>query len=667
MKNFKRNLKFSLITVAFATLIIIAFCKVFSMSSVSDKDFRTYKNGVEFFQKKDYENAYFNFSNVSRNSKLYEIALLREANCADELKDIETAVKKYHLFIERFPDSMFAPKAYYSLGQNYYRKNEHRKAEKIFNTLKKNSRDEEYAIAANYYLGLINKKKNPQKAKTFFVAYMKGAPKGRFSLNCINEIIALDTDLSTYENKIIGQTYFLNSYYKNALPYLNKADMRTNWHYLFKIYQHGGDTQKANEIFENGYKNYSAGIDEKELLETLEYYALTRGTDEKTGWYKLLELAKQNHSKGEDFIMYRLSKLVEAPLKEFFYKEIVKKCPEGNFASDALSNLFWLEFQNRNYIEAASVGRIHIKNYPDTIAAPRIHFWMGRIAEIQGRKNEAKGFYHRILEKYPDNYYAYRANKKLSLISGSSPWKTRSYRHLPSHTGNIPFPLNHTTLSDENIALINLILKLDDYELLNEVEKENKFVQSWLNYKEGRYSHSAILARDALAQMPQKPEFSDSVYKLAYQLHYQDAINKYAEKFNLDSYLVTALIREESYFNPSAKSSVGALGLMQIMPSTASYIASKENVPYYDTEALLTPEPNLNLGCAYLRYTKNQLNDNDLLAVASYNGGPNAVKNWTNKLNYNNLDEFIENIPYDETRNYVKKVYRTYWVYLNMY
>ncbi len=667
MKNFKRNLKFFLITAAFATLIIIAFCKVFSMTSVSDKDFKTYKTGVEFFQKKDYENAYYNFTNISHNSKLYEIALLREANCADELKDVETAVKKYHLFIERFPDSMFAAKAYYALGQNYYRQNELRKAEKIFTSLKKNPIDKEYAIAANYYLGLINKEKHPDRAKSFFITYLKESPNGRFALNCINEITALKTELTGYENQIIGQAYFHNSYYTNALPYLNRAEMRAVWHYLFRIYQNAGQKEKAQEIFSNGYKNYSGAIDEKELYKTIESFAKTSDKTEKTGWYKALEIAKENHSKGEDFIMYRLSKLVDEPLREFFYKEIFRKYPDGNFASDALSNLFWIEYTNRNYIEAANIGRMHIKDYPNTIAAPRINFWMGRISEIQGRKNEAKGFYQRILEKYPDDYYAYRANKKLSILSGNSPWKTRSYRHLPAHAPDIPFPLNHTTMSDDNIALVNLILKLDDYELLNEVEKDNKFVQSWLQYKEGNYATAAILARDALAETEEKPDFSDSVYRLAYQLHYPDLINKYSEKFDLDSYLVTALIREESYFNPSAISSAGARGLMQIMPSTATYIAAKENVPYYNKQELLIPEDNLNLGCAYLKYAKNKLNNNDLLAVASYNGGPNAVKSWTNKSNYNNLDEFIENIPYEETKNYVKKVYRTYWIYLNMY
>ena len=103
MQDWKKILKFIFITAAFAILILIAFSNVYNMSVISDKDFITYHQGLEYLEKQDYENAYFNFSNVSKTSALYEIALLRQAHCADELKDTETAIKKYHFFIERFP------------------------------------------------------------------------------------------------------------------------------------------------------------------------------------------------------------------------------------------------------------------------------------------------------------------------------------------------------------------------------------------------------------------------------------------------------------------------------------------------------------------------------------------------------------------------------------
>ena len=103
------------------------------------------------------------------------------------------------------------------------------------------------------------------------------------------------------------------------------------------------------------------------------------------------------------------------------------------------------------------------------------------------------------------------------------------------------------------------------------------------------------------------------------------------------------------------------------MPATASYIAQRNGIPYRGRSSLYVPEKNIELGCAYLDYVKEKHYENDLLAVASYNGGPNAVNSWKSNLDYKSFDEFIENIPYAETRDYIKKVYRSYWVYLNIY
>lgn len=101
----------------------------------------------------------------------------------------------------------------------------------------------------------------------------------------------------------------------------------------------------------------------------------------------------------------------------------------------------------------------------------------------------------------------------------------------------IPFPAKHTSISDDSLKLITTILKLNDYKLLGEIDKENKAVQSWLNYREGKYATSALLARDVLSEYETKPPFSDSIYKLAYQLHYQDTINDYAKFYRLDRIL----------------------------------------------------------------------------------------------------------------------------------
>ncbi|MBR1460546.1 transglycosylase SLT domain-containing protein, partial [bacterium] len=82
---------------------------------------------------------------------------------------------------------------------------------------------------------------------------------------------------------------------------------------------------------------------------------------------------------------------------------------------------------------------------------------------------------------------------------------------------------------------------------------------------------------------------------------------------------------------------------------------------------LLNPELNIKLGNIYYGNLRNQLNNNDILAVAAYNGGIGSVQNWQKNLSYTDVDDFIEQIPYDETRNYIKKVFKSYWNYTRIY
>jgi soluble lytic murein transglycosylase len=128
--------------------------------------------------------------------------------------------------------------------------------------------------------------------------------------------------------------------------------------------------------------------------------------------------------------------------------------------------------------------------------------------------------------------------------------------------------------------------------------------------------------------------------------------------------LVTALIRQESRFMPSIESSAGAKGLMQVMPSTADWIAQKIPLSEYNLE---NPKDNIRLGTWYLDYTHQQYQDHSMLAIASYNAGPGNVERWVNRFGVTDADEFVERIPFPETRNYVEKVFENYWNYLQLY
>lgn len=708
MLDWKKKLKFAAIVSAFAVLILIVLTNIVNTTQMSEKDFKTYRQGLVYLKAKDYENAYFNFSNVSKNSAIYEIALLRQGLCADDLNDYETATKKYRMFIEKYPESMFIKKAYYALAQNYFRTKDYNKAEKTFNTIRKNFKDSEYKIASSYYLGMIYKEKAieknkeeqqkseeekglkqikdakkedikestsldhfKQKAKVYFAEYLNEVPNGRLSMNCVNEIQNLKIPLTQRDYFLIGRTYYKNGAFKAAFDNFNKSYMSSSWGYLSEIYRKQGNYKKYQEIFEHNYTLYSKNIETDDLYVFLDNYTASYPKGQKSGWYNLLLMSHNSGAQGQDYIMYRLTKFEDFSVKNELYNKIYQKFPRGKFASDALANLFWEAYTKKRYKDAFSLGMIHIRDYPNTLAAPRVLFWMGKIAEMQGNKTEAKVYYQKVLDTYPDDYYAYRASKHLSY-SYNTGWKTKSSHRLPEKDKIVKFPFKQTGISDDNLSLINAILKLNDYKLLAETEKENKAIQSWINYKEGKFSTSAHLARDAIAEAEKRPslknpDFSDSIYRLAYPLHFQETINNFSKEYRLDPYLVTALIREESYFNPNAGSSAGAMGLMQLMPATASYIANRNNINYRGKSTLFNPQKNIELGCAYLDYAKEKLYENDMLAVASYNGGPNAVLNWKDTLNYKNFDEFIEFIPYPETKDYVKKVYRSYWVYINIY
>jgi soluble lytic murein transglycosylase len=143
--------------------------------------------------------------------------------------------------------------------------------------------------------------------------------------------------------------------------------------------------------------------------------------------------------------------------------------------------------------------------------------------------------------------------------------------------------------------------------------------------------------------------------RMYYPVKYGDLIRENAERNALDPYLVMGLILQESYYNPEARSRVGATGLMQIMPPTGKEIAQRLRIPFGD-KRLENPEVNIRLGTYYLKGLINRFGGNVYLAVASYNGGQGNVARWKRADPNRPTDEFLESIPFPETRNYVKRV-----------
>ena len=138
-------------------------------------------------------------------------------------------------------------------------------------------------------------------------------------------------------------------------------------------------------------------------------------------------------------------------------------------------------------------------------------------------------------------------------------------------------------------------------------------------------------------------------------------VSEMGEKYGVEEKLIKALIKQESGFNPNAVSSVGAKGLMQLMPATANYMVSKLSLDFPKLDELKKPRTNMYIGCNYLKYLKDKFN-NDLYVIAAYNGGEGSVSKWLKKYNAGPgaVDKYDGVPPYKETQNYVKAVLANY-------
>lgn len=152
-----------------------------------------------------------------------------------------------------------------------------------------------------------------------------------------------------------------------------------------------------------------------------------------------------------------------------------------------------------------------------------------------------------------------------------------------------------------------------------------------------------------------------------YPEKYTETIQENSQKYNIDPFFISALIKNESKFNAHAISSTGAIGLMQIMPDTGNWIARETKWEAFSPELLYQPDVNIRLGTWYLSELYHQFHGNLILTLAAYNAGRGVVETWVKENNWSNDFSDINAIPYDETRVYVNKVLLDYNYYQKLY
>ncbi len=655
MKYLKYIIAFFVIIIPSVIMILVYNDKITQDSP------KYYKQGVVFYNQGDYSSAYANFLRIKWISPLYPIALYKQAKSAQKAGDYATAVIKYDAFLQKSPTSIFSETATYNLAKCYFYLKEYGKAKEFF--LKTRSTD----IDSDYYIGLLEKKENKDKAAEYFINYMK-SNEDKYKPNDLlaaEELIALNKNLTNDDINLIGKIFYKNEKYSSALEYFSKLPISTCWDYLVLSNHYAGNKVIAKKLIESGLKEYSSKISFDNLCKIYDIYATYMADSKLKNWQQMLKYAKENNCSGVDYIMYKLASMYTGEKAYNLYNEIQQNYPQSIYAAESLWNIFWDTYNKRNYTQAIALAGKHLEMYKNVNSTPRMIFWLAKIQLKLNKTQEAHNNLLKLTSKYTDDYYGLRAefilDKKFNF------WETDIKHRIPEQKEDLAFPITLSEIDIKDLKLINTLFEMGDYEIWMDARFKNDLVESWFEQRKDKRSKSIVLARDAIKNMEIKPPYMSVAYKLAYPRYWVNELNIAGQKLSIDPFLIIALIREESYFNSEAVSSSNAIGLMQLMPATANYMLSKldENISQIDD--LKNPRTNLYIGCNYLKYLKERFNDNALYMVAAYNGGEGSVNKWSKKLDTSDYDEFIENIPFAETRNYVKKVFRSYHIYKKIY
>ncbi len=305
---------------------------------------------------------------------------------------------------------------------------------------------------------------------------------------------------------------------------------------------------------------------------------------------------------------------------------------------------------------------------------PRAIFWKGRWQQKLQQNQQAAQSFNSLLEDHPDSYYAWRAAAVLGLPVGDFLSVKDLSPEMVPHTqrGNLPAGsevINELYAIGEDQAAWDLW----QTEFVNRQDPSvaEQFTDGLLrlgvgDHLDGIYMIGSLAFRDDPKEKAQYEALSKQpeYWYALYPLPFFDDIQAASENEKLNPLLVTALIRQESRFMPGIGSVVGARGLMQVMPETADWVAPNAGIDEFE---LTDPVDNLKMGTWYLNYTHEEWNGNSMLAVASYNAGPGNVSDWVTRFKNEDVDSFVEKIPFPETRGYVEHVFENYWNYMRLY
>ncbi len=364
---------------------------------------------------------------------------------------------------------------------------------------------------------------------------------------------------------------------------------------------------------------------------------------------------------------------------EPLYRACFESFPQDKQAAGCHWKVAWAHYLRRES-DAAEMLRAHLRLFPASENASAALYFLGRLAEASHDRATARTYYDEIAREYPNQYYAMLARDRLTPVASVDPSPAAS-----EFLRTVGFPqrarVSVFDASGASQARIERAKMLVSAGLKDWAETELRY-----GAKNGDQPHLLAMELAALigdGQPAQAIRYIKSYagnylflpissapldfWRLAFPLPYRADLERFSKQNNLDPFLMAALIRQESEFDAKVTSPANARGLTQIEPTTGRELSRKLKIPKYTTAKLFQPSLNLQFGTYYLRLVTDQLGGHTEAALAAYNAGMTRAKSWLTWGNFQEPAEFVETVPFTQTRGYIQAVLRNADAYRRIY
>ncbi len=349
-----------------------------------------------------------------------------------------------------------------------------------------------------------------------------------------------------------------------------------------------------------------------------------------------------------------------------YYERLLRDYPDGRQADQATWRLSWTYWRQKRPKEAVDVLERTLRARPSSRYTAGFLYWAGRCRLALGETEAARKHFQDAIVRYKNTYHGSRAAHALAGLP-------RSASPLPPSVGAAPTP-PEAEIPEPNLTRLRRLILADR---LDEASAELRLLPAsptvlgtiaWIDWRRGRLRAAITTMKRAYPEHVSAvgDQLPPAVWRILYPIEYQQELVEQAKSEGVDPALVAALICQESTFQEGATSPVGARGLMQVMPATGRELARKLGIRL-GPSSLHDPKVSLRLGTRYLRQMVEGFGGKVERALAAYNAGPGRVGSWTSAWPDLDAEEFVESIPYQETRYYVMTILTSREQYRRVY